>query len=69
LRRPSRTFHIAVAGVVARVAGATATISADDEIVEAVAVDVAGRRYGIAGSVVHILPMDDKAVEPMDSPP
>src|SRR5262245_9429714 len=52
---------VAVARIVACVARAVALHSPDDEVVEAVAVDVAGRRYRIAGLVVRVLAMDDEA--------
>ena len=53
--------HIAVAGKVARVAGAVGRRSPDDEVVEAVAIDVAGRRNRDAGLVSRILPVDDES--------
>src|SRR5262249_17841348 len=43
------------------VAGAIAVGSPDDEVIETVAVDVAGRGYRRAGLIAHILPVDDEA--------
>src|SRR4029453_19373166 len=56
--------HVGVACIVACVAGATATSCPDDEVIEAVAVDVAGRGDRKAGLVVHVLAMDDEAPLP-----
>ena len=56
--------HVAVAGIVSCVAGAIRVGSPDDDIVEAVAVDVAGRRHRGAGVVSHVLAMDDEAAGP-----
>ena len=56
--------HVAVAGKVACVAGAVGRRSPDDEVVEAVAVDVAGRGDRLAGQIVDVLPVDD---EPADA--
>src|SRR5262245_643910 len=53
--------HVAVARGGACVAGAVAAISSDDQVVEAVAVDVAGRGYRKAGEVIDLLAMDDEA--------
>ena len=53
--------HIAVAREDAGVAGAIAVGSPDDEVVEAVAVDVAGRGDRIAGVIARVLAMDDEA--------
>ena len=53
--------HVAVAGKVARVARARAGECPDDEVVEAVAVDVARRGDRAAGLVVRVLAMDDEA--------
>ena len=53
--------HIAVARLGAGVAGAVGTVCSDDEVVEAVAVDVAGRGHRPAGEIVRILAMDDEA--------
>ena len=64
LRREARRLaehHVAVAGTVARVAGAIGTGCPDDEVVEAVAVDVAGRGHRMAGLIAHILAMEDEA--------
>ena len=55
---------IAVARLGAGVAGPTAGKCPDDEVVEAVAVDVASRGYRRAGPVTHILAMDDEAAGP-----
>ena len=52
--------HVAVARTFARVAGAIAIKCPDDEVVETVAIDVAGRGCGIAGGVARILAMDDE---------
>ena len=54
LRREARGLaehHVAVARIGACVAGAVAIHSPDDQVVEAVAVDVAGRGYRTAGEV------------------
>jgi hypothetical protein len=56
--------HVAVACIAACIAGATAALCPDDEVVEAVAVDVAGRGYRRAGPVTHVLAMDDEAADP-----
>ena len=53
--------HIAVAGSGARVAGAVGEIGPNDQVVEAVAVDVAGRRHRGAGVVAGLLAVDDEA--------
>ena len=53
--------HVAVARTGACVAGAGAGECPDDEVVEAVAVDVAGRGYRTAGVIVRVLAMDDEA--------
>ena len=53
--------HVAVAGIVACVAGAVAVGCPDDEVVEAVAVDVARRGDRNAGVVARILAMDHEA--------
>src|SRR5262245_14154059 len=54
-------YHIAVAGTVARVAGAVAARCPDDQVVEAVAVDIAGRGHRAASVIARILAMDDEA--------
>ena len=56
--------HVAVACAGAGVAGTVAVESPDDEVVEAVAVDVARRGYRIAGPVARVLAMDDEAAGP-----
>ena len=56
--------HVAVACIAACIAGPTAGKCPDDEVVEAVAVDVASRGYRRAGPVTHILAMDDEAAGP-----
>ena len=53
--------HVAVARTFARVAGAIAIKCPDDEVVETVAIDVAGRGCRIAGGVARILAMDDES--------
>src|SRR5262245_58802384 len=53
--------HVAVACIGACVAGAIAAVCSDDDVVEAVAVDVAGGGYRIAGEVIDLLAMDDEA--------
>src|SRR3954454_6694273 len=53
--------HVAVARSVARVAGSIAKLGSDNEVVEAVAVDVAGRGYPTAGYIGGILAVDDEA--------
>src|SRR5262245_46025660 len=53
--------YVAVAGIGACVSGAVAPICSDDHVVEAVAVDVAGRGYRIAREVIDLLAMDDEA--------
>ena len=53
--------HVAVARLVACVAGAVGDRSPDDQVVEAVAVDVAGRGDRIAGLIARVLAMDDEA--------
>jgi hypothetical protein len=52
---------IAVARLGAGVAGAAGAVCSDDEVVEAVAVDVAGRGYRTPGVVARVLAMDDEA--------
>src|SRR4029453_2225498 len=47
--------HVSVAGLEAGVAGAVAKPRPDDEVVEAVAVDVAGRGYRKAGLIPDVL--------------
>jgi hypothetical protein len=53
--------NVAVARIDAGVAGAVAEPCPDDEVVEAVAVDVTRRGDRNAGLVVHVLAMDDEA--------
>ena len=53
--------HVAVACAGAGVAGTVAVESSDDDVVEAVAVDVPGRGYRIAGVIARVLAMDDEA--------
>ena len=53
--------HVAVACLVACVAGAVGDQSPDENVIEAVAVDVAGRGDRIAGRIARILAMDDEA--------
>ena len=55
--------HIAVAGIAKCVAGAVAIWGPDDQVVEAVAVDVAGRGDRSAGEIARVLPVDDKAAD------
>src|SRR5262249_57371668 len=52
---------VAVARKVACVAGAVAAVCPDDEVVEAVAIDVASRGYRTAGFIGRVLAMDDEA--------
>ena len=65
-RKPRRLaeHYIAVACVDACIAGAIAAICPDDEVIEAVAVDVPGRGHRIAGAIARILAMDDEAAGP-----
>ena len=53
--------HVSVACLVTCVAGAVGDQSPDENVIEAVAVDVAGRRDRIAGPIARILAMDDEA--------
>ena len=53
--------HVVVARILARIAGTTAEPCSNEKVVEAVAVDVAGRGYRIAGGVARVLAMDDEA--------
>ena len=53
--------HIAVAGTVFRIARRVAVGRPDDQIGEAITIDIPGRGHRIAGKVSAILPMDDKA--------
>ena len=67
LRRKPRGLaehHVAVACAGAGVAGTVAVESSDDDVVEAVAVDVPGRGYRIAGVIARVLAMDDEAAGP-----
>src|SRR5262249_51413968 len=67
LRRKARGLvehHVAVARKAACIEGAIGQLRPDDEVVEAVAVDVASRGYRIAGLIVGILAVDDKAAGP-----
>src|SRR4051794_23572261 len=67
LRREARGLpehHVAVARAGAGGAGTVAVQSSDDDVVEAVAVDVAGRGYRIAGVIARVLAMDDEAADP-----
>src|SRR5262245_33752657 len=64
LRRKARGLaehDVAVARTGACVARTVTAVCPDDQVVEAVAVDVAGRGYGLAGPIVRILAMDDEA--------
>src|SRR5262245_54088662 len=64
LRRKARglaEYHIAVARTGPGIAGAGGVECSDDEVVEAVAVDVAGSGYRPAGFVDDILAMDDES--------
>src|SRR5262245_26754962 len=66
LRKPRglAEHHVAVAGTGAGVAGAVAIICPNQEVIEAVPVDVAGRGHRPPGAVVRILAMDDEAADP-----
>src|SRR5262245_17039242 len=55
--------HVAVARTGAGVAGAIAALCPDDEVVEAVAVDVAGRGYRPPRLIELLLAMDDEAAD------
>ena len=59
-RRPGRTRR-SCRPHGAGVAGAGGGVCPDDEVVEAVAIDVAGRGYRTAGVVARVLAMDDEA--------
>src|SRR5262245_47046666 len=64
LRRKARCLaehDVTVARKVACVAGAVAAVCPDDEVVEAVAIDVASRGYRTAGFIGRVLAMDDEA--------
>ena len=56
--------HIAVAGTSRAVAGAVGAMRPDDQVVEAVAVDVAGRGDRASRNVVRLLALDDEAAVP-----
>ena len=56
--------NIAVARKWARVEGAITKFCPDDEVIEAIAVDVTGGGDRPAGSVVRVLAMDDEAADP-----
>ena len=53
--------HVAVAGIGRLLAGPSAPARPNDQVVEAVAVDVAGRGDRVAGEVVRLLAVDDEA--------
>ena len=64
LRREARGLaehHVAGARIGACVAGAIAVPGPDDEVVEAVTVDVAGRGDRNAGLIVRVLAVDDES--------
>src|SRR5262245_27613464 len=64
LRRKARCLaehDVTVARKVAGVAGAVAAVCPDDEIVEAVAIDVASRGYRTAGFIARLLAIDHEA--------
>src|SRR5262245_2101589 len=56
--------HVAVACAVPGVAGTVAVLSPDDDVVEAVAVDVPRRGHRIAGLIARVLAVDDEAARP-----
>ena len=55
---------IAVARIAACVAGAVGVECPDDQVVEAIAIDVAGRGHRNAGVIARVLAMDDEAPVP-----
>ena len=53
--------HVAVASLDPCIVGTVALNNSDDEVVEAVAVDVAGRGHRPAGEITLVLAVDDEA--------
>ena len=65
--RPAAEHHVAVTGTGARArrrAGTVGQVGPDDDVVEAVAIDVPGGGHRSAGAIVRIRAVDDEAANP-----